>query len=204
MFHQILKKAETSSDALRPYKNALTCVTCHDPHVSVKVTGKEIFNNACKNCHSPASKNGLCTEKKEIRNKCRIIAFLSHASFRFIDIPHVTVHDHFIRKPLKKAEVDKVKEFIVLYAVNEKSPSDLTKAKAYIQQYDKFDYNPVFLDSAKKYIGDKTNEEIIRNFETLVHLYFIKREYKKIFDYVKRIGRDKVLNTILVKKSWDK
>jgi tetratricopeptide (TPR) repeat protein len=203
-FIKSLKKAETSSDALRPYKNALTCVTCHDPHVSVKVTGKEIFNNACKNCHSPASKNGLCTEKKEIRNKVQDNCVSCHMPRSgSIDIPHVTVHDHFIRKPLKKAEVDKVKEFIGLYAVNEKSPSDLTKAKAYIQQYDKFDYNPVFLDSAKKYIGDKTNEEIIRNFETLVHLYFIKREYKKIFDYVKRIGRDKVLNTILVKKSWD-
>ena len=30
-----------------------------------------------------------------------------------IDIPHVTVHDHYIRKPLKKDEVKKINVNII-------------------------------------------------------------------------------------------
>ena len=33
--------------------NKLTCITCHNPHVSVKATQPEVFNAACKNCHTP-------------------------------------------------------------------------------------------------------------------------------------------------------
>jgi Flp pilus assembly protein TadD len=120
-----------------------------------------------------------------------------------IDIPHVTVHDHFIRKPIKKEEVDKVKEFMGLFAVNEKNPSTSIKAKAYIQQYDKFDNNPIYLDSAKKYLNDHTKNDLLINFENLVHLYFIKQDYQKILYYVNQLGKENVLKNILTKKSWD-
>ena len=197
-------KPETDSKSLHPYKNSLTCVTCHNPHVSVKTTGKEIFNNACKNCHSPATPNGLCTEKENLRMKVQDNCVSCHMpQSGSIDIPHVSVHDHFIRKPMKKEEVEKVKEFIGLYAVNEKNPGNYTKAKAYIQQYDKFEYNPVYLDSAQVYLSDKTPEELTQNFELLVHLYFIRLDYAKILSYVNQIGKENVLSSLLTKKSWD-
>lgn len=53
-FIQSIKKAEATNpnkSALFPYKNAMTCVTCHNPHISVKETGAEYFNDACKSCH---------------------------------------------------------------------------------------------------------------------------------------------------------
>ena len=28
-----------------------TCISCHNPHVSVKVTGTEVYNTACAQCH---------------------------------------------------------------------------------------------------------------------------------------------------------
>jgi hypothetical protein len=43
----------SGTDKLKPYKDALTCVTCHNPHVSVRETNKEVFNEACKSCHGP-------------------------------------------------------------------------------------------------------------------------------------------------------
>ena len=166
------------STSLRPYKNALTCVTCHNPHVSVKVTGKEIFNNACKNCHNTNTKNGLCSEKENVRTLVQDNCVSCHMPRSgAIDIPHVSVHDHYIRKPMKKVEIEKVKEFIGLCAINEKNPSRAVKAKAYIQQYDRFDYNPIFLDSAKFYLSDKSTKDIQENFESLIHLYFIKLDY---------------------------
>lgn len=120
-----------------------------------------------------------------------------------IDIPHVSVHDHYIRKPMKKSEVDKVKEFIGLHAINEKNPSNYIKAKAYIQQYDKFEYNIAYLDSANVYLSDKTSDELKKNFELLVHLNFIKQDYQQILRYVNRLGKDNVLKAMLTKRSWD-
>lgn len=195
---------ETDKKSLKPYKNSLTCVTCHNPHLSVKVTGKEIFNTACKNCHSSSTKNNLCSEKEEVRAKVNDNCVSCHMpNSGSIDIPHVSVHDHYIRKPMKKEDIQKVKEFIGLYAINEKNPDNYIKAKAYIQQYDKFEYKVEYLDSAQFYLSDKTKEDVIRNFELLVHLNFIKMDYKKIVFYLNQIGDIDKLKKPLNKKSWD-
>lgn len=195
---------ETDKKSLKPYKNSLTCVTCHNPHLSVKVTGKEIFNTACKNCHSSSTKNNLCSEKEEVRVKVNDNCVSCHMpNSGSIDIPHVSVHDHYIRKPMKKEEIQKVKEFIGLCAINEKNPDNYIKAKAYIQQYDKFEYKVEYLDSAQFYLSDKTKEDVIRNFELLVHLNFIKMDYKKIVFYLNQIGDIDKLKKPLNKKSWD-
>jgi tetratricopeptide (TPR) repeat protein len=201
-----IKSMEAGNDpkALRPYKNAMTCVTCHNPHVSVKVTGKEVFNSACQKCHNSDTKNGLCTEKEEVRLKVDDNCVSCHMPRSgSIDIPHVSVHDHYIRKPMKKEEVAKVKKFLGLYAINEKTPDNKVKAQAYIQQYEKFEFNPVFLDSAEKYLNDKTTEDLTKNLRSLVQLNFARRNYNKIIEYVKRIGKENILHTILIKKSWN-
>jgi tetratricopeptide (TPR) repeat protein len=196
-------KPETDSTTLRPYKNALTCVTCHNPHISVKVTRKEVFNNACKNCHNTNTKTNLCSEKQEKRNLVEDNCVSCHMpKSGSIDIPHVSVHDHYIRKPMNKEEVEKIKEFIGLYAVNEKSPSREVKAKAYIQQYDRFDYKPEYLDSAAIYLSERITEDVKRNLGTLIHLYFIKQNFDKILSYVNEMGKENLLNNILINKSW--
>ncbi len=197
-------KPETNKESLKPYKNSLTCVTCHNPHVSVKVTGKEIFNTACKNCHNQTLTNALCSESEVVRSKANNNCVSCHMpNSGSIDIPHVSVHDHYIRKPMKSNEIQKVKEFIGLYAINEKNPSNYTKAKAYIQQYDKFEYKTQYLDSAQFYLSDKSKEEVILNFELLVHLNFIKMNYLKILSYVDQVGGIDKLKKTLNKKSWD-
>ncbi len=178
-------KPETDASSLRPYKNSLTCVTCHNPHKSVKVTGKEVFNAACKNCHSPTTKNGLCTEKESVRATVQDNCVSCHMpNSGSIDIPHVSVHDHYIRKPMKKEDLKKIKEFIGLQAINEKNPDNYTKAKAYIQQYDKFEYNEAYLDSAAFYMKDMSSAEW-RNFHLFVHLKFIKKDYQGIISLVR-------------------
>ena len=212
-FIHSLDNSDANMASLRPYKNALTCVTCHNPHVSVKVTGKEVFNNACKNCHNPGKnlhgpdaneKPMLCSEKEAVRAKVQDNCVSCHMPRSgSIDIPHVSVHDHYIRKPMKKEEVEKVKEFIGLAAINEAHPAKAIMARAYIQQYDKFDYNPVFLDSAKKYLDDKTNKDVADNFDDLVHLAFMKKEYSQILNYISMMGKDNVLKNRLNKRSWD-
>jgi hypothetical protein len=195
-------KPEESKNSLKPYKDALTCVTCHNPHVSVKFTGKEIFNNACKNCHGVKTKV-LCSEEQEVRNKVQDNCISCHMpTSGAIDIPHVTVTDHFIRKPVEKGEIEKVKRFIGLYAVNEKDPDKLIKAKAYINQYEKFNSDPALLDSAEKYLDDKTKDKVSENFSALIHFNFLKQNYAKMISYVNVLGKKEILSKKLKTRSW--
>jgi tetratricopeptide (TPR) repeat protein len=203
-----------NKNPLKPYKEALTCITCHNPHVSVKETNKNVFNDACNNCHTSNSKSDLlCSEKNVVlaRN-----AKQGHAPTKFLncvschmpssgstDIPHVSVHDHYIRKPISKKEKDKIKTFVGLYSINEKDPSSLTKAQAYINQYEKFDQNFSFLDSATALLKDKKAEELFTNVRALIQLNFIKQNFQKILSYVTQIGEQRCLNTLFVKKSFD-
>jgi tetratricopeptide (TPR) repeat protein len=203
-----------NKNSLKPYKEALTCITCHNPHVSVKETNKNVFNDACNNCHTANSKSDLlCSEKNVVlaRN-----AKPGHAPVKFLncvgchmpssgstDIPHVSVHDHYIRKPISKKEKDKIKTFVGLYSINEKDPSSLTRAQAYINQYEKFDQNVSFLDSAASLLKDKKAEDLFTNVRALIQLNFIKQNFQKIISYVNQIGEQRCLNSLFVKKSFD-
>ncbi len=174
-----------NTNSLKPYKGAMTCITCHNPHVSVRETNKEVFNDACRNCHG--STQFAISPSKICKTNCVNCHMPSSGS---IDIPHVTVHDHYIRKPITKKEKDKIKEFIGLYAINEKDPSAKTKARAYIQQFEKFEQNKAYLDSAKKYLSSKTKEDIQNNLHDLIQLSFMIQDFKQILNYLAQIGED--------------
>lgn len=200
-FIQSYEKSKNNK-SLKPYKDALTCVTCHNPHVSVKETGKEIFNDACKNCHGASKKSALeCTEKSVVK------AILSHASSPncvnchmpssgSIDIPHVSVHDHYIRKPITQKEKDKIKTFLGLYAINEKNPDKLTKAWAYINQYDKFEAKKEYLDSAQNILSDKNTSDLQKNLHALIQLYFSRQNFNQILNYVNKLGEANVIKDL--------
>ncbi len=198
---QTLEEVEKSNSptALRPYEHALTCVTCHNPHVSVRVTDNSIFNNVCKNCHS-AIKHNECTEKPEVLVKEQNNCVKCHmANSGATDIPHVRVTDHFIRVPMKDSEVDKVKKFIGITCINNPNPSGEAKGKAFIAYYEKFSFDKSVLDSALKYFPDETTDQIRKNFSFLVQVYFLKNDYSKVIYYVNQL--DDVLS-MLNKKSF--
>ncbi|HET6993053.1 MAG TPA: tetratricopeptide repeat protein, partial [Bacteroidia bacterium] len=195
------------SDSLRPYKEAFTCVTCHNPHVTVRETSDAHFNNACMSCHGTGkSKLAKCSDTPEhlaaVQNNC-VSCHMPRSGA--IDIPHVTVHDHFIRKPAKNAttEIAGVKKFLGLYAVNDKNPSSPIKAKAYLQQFEKFDHDPQFLDSAKKYLPENSTALVRKNFCDLVHYYYLRNDFMGVKSVVDRSDRKFALDSILIRPSFD-
>ncbi len=206
-----------NSKSLKPYKDAMTCITCHNPHVSVRETNKEVFNDACKNCHYPKAKEK--TEAGEIRLSCSVSGKQSPSfggvgeasncvgchmpKSGSIDIPHVTVHDHYIRKPVTKKHKEELKQFIGLFAINEKNPSRYIKAKAYLNQYEKFEQNPVYLDSAAFYLSDKSVVDVKANFDLLVQLNFTKNNYQKIILYENLVTPNYLLKEKLIKSTYD-
>jgi Tfp pilus assembly protein PilF len=197
-FIHSLEKSKTKSSSLRPYKDALTCVTCHNPHVSVKQTSTEHFNSVCSNCHSKQEHN-WCTEKEKVLQTNEFNCVTCHMPWSGSkDIPHVSIHDHYIRKPMNAKEVKAVKEFIGLYAINARQVDSLTMARAYINQYEKFEQQNYYLDSAMKFIGRKTTDE---NFETKVQLLFAKNDLNGIRSLCESFGVGKLLSKSLVNKS---
>ncbi|MFI5149548.1 MAG: tetratricopeptide repeat protein [Bacteroidia bacterium] len=201
-FIQSAKTAGTQ-DELRPYKNGLTCVTCHNPHVSVRVTGSKVFNAACLNCHNSGKKNGECTESASgramVKDNCVSCHMPRSGS---VDIPHVTVHDHFIRKPEPRADRSALKQFIGLYAVNDEHPDPVTRAKGYVNYFEKFDpKNTALLDSALKYLAAEGTKDWKRNLSGLVQVYFLKRDYARIKLLVEEADQNWVLGEYLKNKS---
>ena len=206
----------TATQKLKPYKDAMTCVTCHNPHVSIRETNPNVFNDACNSCHYKGAEkrkgieeardnstlaSKLVCNKKNITKESNCVSCHMPKSGS-IDIPHVTVHDHYIRKPLSNTDKKGIKEFIGLYAINEKNPSSITKAKAYLNQYEKFENKSYYLDSALIYLKDKTETDIKENIEPLVQLYFIKNDFNKIVYYINKLNDQTILNTLLIKKSY--
>ena len=202
----IEKSTLNKTNKLKPYKDAMTCVTCHNPHISVKETNANVFNDACNSCHNSNGKSKLtCSDKAVIKNaklKIQNCVGCHMPKSGSIDIPHVTVHDHYIRKPITKKDKQALKEFIGLYAVNEKNPSNYTKAKAYLNQYEKFDQKAYYLDSAAHYLKTTTEADLKTNINLLVQLEFTKKNYIQIIAYANKLSDTYLLKTKLKTKSF--
>lgn len=125
------------------------CTSCHNPHKSVKITGSEVFNNTCKDCHGQSG--DVCSEdagkRKAVNNNCVECHMPSSGSS---DIPHVFVHDHYVRKDysdtISKNKSNKV--FAGLVAINNPNPDLRSRINAYLQQFERFDNWSFLLDSA--------------------------------------------------------
>ena len=199
-FVKSFQPAENAS--LRPYKESLTCVTCHDPHVSVKQTAAESFNQKCVACHLN-EKNSCAASEKERKLKANNCVTCHMPKSSSIDIPHVRITDHYIRKRVSETELSKVKQFLGLFAINEEHPDRLTKAKAYINQYEKFTSNTAYLDSAEKLLHYTNRQELQQHFKALIQLYYLKNNYSQVLQLVNEFEQELLLNTILDKKDWD-
>jgi Flp pilus assembly protein TadD len=195
-----VQMAEKHSDAnaLRPYKNALTCVTCHNPHVSVRKQGSEPFNSTCQSCHKTQKVNP-CSEKpdriKASQNNCVSCHMPVSGA---IDIPHVTVHDHYIRKnaTMKASKsIQKTAEtFKGLQCINNKQPDERSRIIAYIQQFEKFDPGKTYLlDSAASLLNKQTKTHFTENIRLAIYQAFAQKEYAKVSSLATQFGRAELL-----------
>ncbi|MES2654601.1 MAG: tetratricopeptide repeat protein [Bacteroidota bacterium] len=156
----------------------LTCITCHNPHVSVKKTGTQIFNTACINCHNEPQET-KCTETEKVRmvsnNNC-VQCHMPRSGT--IDIPHVTVHDHWIKKPAKQKEIKSIEEFAGLYCINNKKTTELSQVKGLINYVEKFEGKPEALQQAATYFKNdyKQNDWL----DAQIHLHYLQADYNAI------------------------
>jgi Tfp pilus assembly protein PilF len=188
-FLKVSKREHENSNekTLRPFKNGLTCITCHNPHVSVKKTAKANFNLACANCHQ-SGKDPLCTEKSALRVKkednCVGCHMPQHGAS---DIPHVSVHDH--RIGIHKEQVknpDHLREFIGITCINNSQTDPITKAQAYINYVEKFGMEKNLLDSALKYLNEGVDPE--KQIHQRIQIAYLQGNSAKVVQYAQRIS----------------
>ncbi|MFM9945380.1 MAG: multiheme c-type cytochrome [Bacteroidia bacterium] len=162
---------------------SLTCINCHNPHVSVKETGVAQFNNACKKCHSKDEKSLAQAHLiKEQNNNCVQCHMPSSGT---IDIPHVTVHDHYIQKPFAKTIVNKGR-LKGLYCINNDNPTTESSIKAYLSYYEKFNPDDLYLKEARKLL-DKNKSPVLE-----IYYWYLVGDDKKVIEFVKNTDNSKL------------
>ncbi|OYU96529.1 MAG: pilus assembly protein TadD [Bacteroidetes bacterium B1(2017)] len=167
----------------------LTCITCHNPHVSVKHTGTEVFNAACLKCHEAKD----CDEKPEALTKANNNCVSCHMpKSGSIDIPHVSVHDHKIKIPVSNSDITSLKKFAGIYCVNNTLTTAQSKANAYLSYVERFEGESVALDSARFWIQQLGGFESV--FEIQIHEAYLRNEWEQIISLAVQVSKNKVSN----------
>lgn len=178
-------KRVKNANTLKPYKDALTCITCHNPHVSVKTLGKEHFNSACRNCHAD-TKDAVCSAPVQDQKKAGMNCSGCHMPLnKTTDIPHVRVHDHRIARPsAKSAKTDHQRILKTINCIHEKQAPDLVIAEAFINYVEKFGMDIILLDSATFYLNKEKNK--LKTIDHLIHILFLKKDFTGIHTFIKQ------------------
>lgn len=179
----------------------LSCLTCHDPHVSVHQTSDAFFNSRCLNCHIIHDCTDDDNEKLKNNNDCVSCHMVTSNT---TDIPHVTITDHkiaiHVQDSISKNTLTH-KQFIGLECVNNDSPDDFSLIQAYLQQYERFNPHEFYLDSALIYLN---NLDLMSDEGVYVHIYylFLRGDYDLITVRINEIGIDNLLSNFLIHKDY--
>lgn len=178
-------------------QSEMTCLTCHNPHVSVTQTPQERYNLACKNCHGGSITKELdgkiqCAASQEVRTSngddCAGCHMPKSGS---TDIPHVRITDHYIRKGntiLNQPEISPPppaadRQFLGLKILTKDDATPLEMARGYIAMFDKYVPSPVMLDSAQYYL-ELSNQPFVEQFSTQIHYCFAREDYEGLLKIV--------------------
>ncbi|MBS1773338.1 MAG: pilus assembly protein TadD [Bacteroidetes bacterium] len=174
----------------------MSCITCHNPHISVKATPRLQYINACNNCHGTKDQ---CTEDMQVRqtknNDC-ITCHMPHNGS--IDIPHVAVTDHYIRKrPLDDSVNSKIAAFLGLKSFNNDNPDAITTARAYLEFYERYNQNKGLIDSALFYLDkQKDIEASQKQNRDYIRAYFLLNDFNSVIKYASQ------LNLLDINDAW--
>lgn len=178
--------------------NRMSCVTCHNPHRSVKVTPRSQYLNACYSCHgsgpSQKAEFAFCSEKESVRaiknNDC-VTCHMPHNGS--IDIPHVAVTDHFIRKRPTPQGKPQPSRFIGLQCFNDDNPDAITRARAFMEFFERYNPSKMLLDSALRYLDSQKGEEE-RNRQNIdyIRAYFLRSEPDRVIGFAAKLQPEAV------------
>ncbi len=168
----------------------MSCITCHKPHVSVKFTPRAQYLNACTGCHSGAKGQTQCTEKMSVRQAMGDDCVKCHMPRNgSIDIPHVAVTDHFIRrKPLADTALKKITAFLGMKCYNNDKPDAITTARGFMEFYERYAPSKGLLDSALMYLSRQAADEASKKQNRdYIRAYFLMNDFVKVVEYAAKL-----------------
>ncbi len=172
----------------------LSCTNCHMPHKSVTIVNKGVYNNVCRECHG----NDQCSVLEELRldkkNNCIECHMPKSGS---IDIPHIAVTDHYIRKPFTVNIEKKERRYLGLVCLTDNNPEPKTVIKAYLALYEKFGSGRYALDSAAHYLSKHMKKGNVKMYyEEVIHYLFLKKDFDALIAFITENNID------MVKDAW--
>lgn len=169
--------------------NRMSCVTCHNPHRSVKVTPRSQYLNACYSCHGSTSAQkaefAFCTENERVRaaknNDC-VTCHMPHNGS--IDIPHVAVTDHFIRKRPTPQGKPELSRFLGLQCFNDDKVDAIATARAFLEFYERYNPSRMLIDSALIYLDRmKSAEAKLRQNQDYIRAFFLLKNPDRVISF---------------------
>ncbi|MEO1625281.1 MAG: tetratricopeptide repeat protein [Bacteroidota bacterium] len=164
----------------------LTCLSCHNPHHTVKETPREKFNNTCRSCHGekvPEVCSGLAESQQMDATQCVGCHMPPSSS---IDIPHVNITDHYISRQTARRALqmdpstqEEITRFLGLQMMTKSDPTPLDMARGYIATHDKYVEASQMLDSALFYLTKASPSEP-GFFKTQIHYYFTRKDFAAV------------------------
>ncbi len=142
--------------------SAMTCLTCHDPHRSVRQTPTEVFIRQCLNCHGQDDCSAPHRDDNCIR--CHM------PEVPALDIPHVRIHDHFIRVPGR--QVRRPRRLVV--GMFDTAPPPGERVRALLAFVEKMRAPSAWLDTATAELEKLPPRPYINEW---IHLAFLRRQY---------------------------
>ncbi len=173
------------SDCFKKSGEQLSCISCHNPHKSIEITPSVHYNNACGQCHTASDPCSLpMGQRLSAQNNC-VSCHMPKSGTS--DIPHVTITDHWIRKPDQQSQQKRSSIFTGIASINEKRPEALTMATAWLQYYERFDGRRSHLDSAAFYLRKAEggpNKQAW--FEAKAHWLFLRGDADNMLRHIKQ------------------
>ena len=156
------------------FKNSeMTCISCHNPHKSVKSLSVNYFDKKCMDCHK------TCDDDKNLSD-CASCHMPNSSS---IDIPHVSITDHKISIPKEENDFEdsiSKRDFLGLFSINNNNPTSLSKAMAYLKRYESFESRSIYLDSALFYLE---SSDFDNSFPYYVQYYYLQEDYFGLINF---------------------
>ncbi len=140
---------------------ALTCITCHNPHRSIKEFTPQHYNNACQSCHEPTS---LAQQKLGYQHSVSDNCVDCHMNRTGNEntLHGVSNTDHWIRRDARATPVDwtslrlpPARRPIIALIPEVDSPDDMQEERkgiAYLDYFKERDTRAQYLDSAEYYL----------------------------------------------------
>ncbi len=166
----------------------MSCITCHNTHVSIDVLGPDHYQTVCTACHTPERSNE-CTASPESRQKVEDDCASCHMPVSgAADIPHVRITDHHIRVPDARdaqppADTDNEtsERFFGLESHIKKDLSVHDLADGYVAAFrGLLAVRPDFLDSAAVLLGSIQDKTSPRYQKSMLHLLYWQERLDEI------------------------